>query len=499
MNTTTYVNGTTNTVNDTQQNNNSTDIVYQNRNVIIRQYNNDNIILLQHNSYINSTILYNIVLSCVLCKYNIIFIIVAVILHTVFTLYNITLYNLSPLNISIITVISLYIILISYTIQYYNNNIHKQTKHYKQSDSNDKHRYVIYGKTNNNIIAIYSLSHTLQTAIQVSNIVIDYNNITQQQYTNIVSDLINHVVQYTKTQNNSYRILIDSNSLDTLFNNTLVNNNNYKITLKRILLLNNTFVIQQHIYDLFIELDQINNNIELYHADDNLLIRSFKPTDQPYINNTFVAGMRGLIMPTIKLELKSIPIVYIYLITVSLLLIQNFILQIIPYNITNLQYSITILLISVLIIIVTLLYFHNIGIVSYINGSLGVYGDNTELTDLQDTYLYYSNKQNSCMFVATLHNINLIVGMVALDDIGNNVCELRRMNVLPSYRDHRIGTKLCNVVITYAKTHGYNRIILGTSSDKVAAIKLYEKFGFKLVSSHRWLNGIVCLNYAMDI
>lgn len=79
-------------------------------------------------------------------------------------------------------------------------------------------------------------------------------------------------------------------------------------------------------------------------------------------------------------------------------------------------------------------------------------------------------------------------GCVALRDLGRDlgdgVCEMKRMFVPEAQRGHGIGRALAEQVICEARLAGYRRMRLDTSWRQDAAIGLYESLGFGRVAPY---------------
>ena len=69
-------------------------------------------------------------------------------------------------------------------------------------------------------------------------------------------------------------------------------------------------------------------------------------------------------------------------------------------------------------------------------------------------------------------------GCVALRQLEQDVCEMKRLYVQPSRRGLRIGKKLAERIIKEAGLIGYKRMRLDTVSSMVGAITLYRSLGF---------------------
>ena len=74
-----------------------------------------------------------------------------------------------------------------------------------------------------------------------------------------------------------------------------------------------------------------------------------------------------------------------------------------------------------------------------------------------------------------------VVGIAALRDLGDGVCEMKRMYVQLSYREGGIGKRLCEELISIAKRLGYQSMRLDTLKRMTAANRLYESQGFRRI------------------
>ena len=70
------------------------------------------------------------------------------------------------------------------------------------------------------------------------------------------------------------------------------------------------------------------------------------------------------------------------------------------------------------------------------------------------------------------------VGVVSLINQGK-FFELSKMAVKPKYQGLKIGLQLMKYTINFAKTRGWNELILYSNRKLVPAITLYKKLGFK--------------------
>jgi GNAT superfamily N-acetyltransferase len=71
------------------------------------------------------------------------------------------------------------------------------------------------------------------------------------------------------------------------------------------------------------------------------------------------------------------------------------------------------------------------------------------------------------------------VGVVALRDLGEGTCEMKRMFVVDSERGTGVGRLLVDRLIEEGRAAGYARMLLDTSHHQRAAQRLYERAGFR--------------------
>ncbi|MEA5257386.1 GNAT family N-acetyltransferase [Arcicella aquatica] len=87
-----------------------------------------------------------------------------------------------------------------------------------------------------------------------------------------------------------------------------------------------------------------------------------------------------------------------------------------------------------------------------------------------------------CIILAKINEE--IVGCVALKPIAEGVCEMKRLYVKPIARGHKVGRKLVEELITFAKNANYQTMKLDTLTTLTEAIGLYRSFGFQATSAY---------------
>jgi len=106
---------------------------------------------------------------------------------------------------------------------------------------------------------------------------------------------------------------------------------------------------------------------------------------------------------------------------------------------------------------------------------LPVEPDKTD-SDLKDLEANYSEKGD---FFGVLELDGKTIATLAVSKLSNEVCELRKMYMLPEFRGKGFGKMMVNYAIDYARTKGFKKIELETASALKEAISLYQKIGFK--------------------
>lgn len=78
------------------------------------------------------------------------------------------------------------------------------------------------------------------------------------------------------------------------------------------------------------------------------------------------------------------------------------------------------------------------------------------------------------------------IGCVGIRENAAGIAELKRMFVLPDYRQYKIGKKLLNIALETASALGYTFIRLDTLPSMTPAINLYRSVGFYDIAPYRF-------------
>ncbi|XP_041031963.1 probable N-acetyltransferase camello [Carcharodon carcharias] len=107
-----------------------------------------------------------------------------------------------------------------------------------------------------------------------------------------------------------------------------------------------------------------------------------------------------------------------------------------------------------------------------------------DLADIEGRYL---GGNQGGFWVAQAEGAGCLAGTVgAKPDPGDPTsCQLMRLSVDRRYRHHGLGSRLTQTVLDFARTSGYHRCSLQTSDVQEPALRLYQRLGFRLVSSNR--------------
>ncbi len=99
-------------------------------------------------------------------------------------------------------------------------------------------------------------------------------------------------------------------------------------------------------------------------------------------------------------------------------------------------------------------------------------GFEAELADLPGRYA----PPSGCLLLAMEGGIP--AGCVAMRDLGEGTCEMKRLYVAPEYRGRGVGSLLVEEVIRQAERDGHRRMVLDTLPEMIGAIALYRAHGF---------------------
>ena len=118
----------------------------------------------------------------------------------------------------------------------------------------------------------------------------------------------------------------------------------------------------------------------------------------------------------------------------------------------------------------------------YIKLLCNLENDFQDYLDLQD-YNYELNNLNEKyglpygrLYIAYINN--QAAGCIALRQMSDTECEMKRLYVRPEYRGKQIGKALVEIIINDAKKIGYQSMLLDTIPALKTAIDLYENMGF---------------------
>ncbi len=115
---------------------------------------------------------------------------------------------------------------------------------------------------------------------------------------------------------------------------------------------------------------------------------------------------------------------------------------------------------------------------STLDFDLGFQGFEDEVTTLPGVY----SPPDGCILLAV--DIDRFVGCVALRKLENNICEMKRLFVIPEYRAKKVGRLLANKVVALAGKSGYKTMRLDTVAEMKEANRLYQSLGFQQIEAY---------------
>jgi len=103
-----------------------------------------------------------------------------------------------------------------------------------------------------------------------------------------------------------------------------------------------------------------------------------------------------------------------------------------------------------------------------------------ELANLTDNYA----PPKGCLLLAEYKG--QVAGCVALRELSDSICEMKRLYVRSQFRGLGIGRALAEAVIEEARRIGYTHMRLDTAPSMKTARTLYVSLGFKEISPYRY-------------
>lgn len=97
---------------------------------------------------------------------------------------------------------------------------------------------------------------------------------------------------------------------------------------------------------------------------------------------------------------------------------------------------------------------------------------------------FYNDIENEFDCFWCLLSDGKVAGTVAVRRQDDTTAELKAMYLSRELRGKGCGYKLLDLAVTYSKEKGYKRIVLDSMSKYEAALRLYEKYGFKCISRY---------------
>jgi GNAT superfamily N-acetyltransferase len=212
----------------------------------------------------------------------------------------------------------------------------------------------------------------------------------------------------------------------------------------------------------------------------SILIRPYRSSDKRQVHRVFSTSMKSLESARFRALLKG-PLVSISFAIWSLIVVCSAFQQL-SWLRENMRYHFILRFAHVLMslaMVAVALVLPLIALRRFLRNQVDRFLDNAIKSDLGDIEAVYGvGKRGDGIFLVAEQEGGKIVGTVGAEPKGNGVFELRRLSVLTTIRKQGVASRLIKKLEEHVKP---KKMYLSCSNIQSAAIKLYEKNGFRFV------------------
>ena len=131
---------------------------------------------------------------------------------------------------------------------------------------------------------------------------------------------------------------------------------------------------------------------------------------------------------------------------------------------------------------------------SVFEGQTRINDTGADIENFEEAYL--GDSDQNVFWVA--QRDGAVVGMIGVQEMDEDVIEIRRLRVDAGHRRTGGGTALMEQALTYCREHSYMKIVLDVRIERGPAIELFKKFGF-YHSRTRESDGHKLLDFYVDL
>ena len=102
---------------------------------------------------------------------------------------------------------------------------------------------------------------------------------------------------------------------------------------------------------------------------------------------------------------------------------------------------------------------------------------------MKDGEMIFWTTRPHFMLVIVDEDSSKILGLVSMQKKSEDTAELNRLSVRSEARGLGIGRKLVEALIEESRKSGFKKVYLETSDPQKAAVRLYERIGFKNIGN----------------
>lgn len=113
-----------------------------------------------------------------------------------------------------------------------------------------------------------------------------------------------------------------------------------------------------------------------------------------------------------------------------------------------------------------------------------VFPESGKVFEPQGRHAAFADIENNFVGFWCLMDGNEVIGTVAVKKLSDIRCELKGLYLYKKYHGQKLGFRLAETAVSFARNSGFSQMVLDTVSDYERAMRLYTKMGFKPIERY---------------